>query len=294
MMPDWVSSVMTAAPVNRHATPVEDSLSTYLEEIGRYPLLSREEERALGAAIAAGDHDAIDALVCANLRFVVVIAKQYQHRGVSLPDLIAEGNFGLVRAAERFDQARGVKFISYAVWWIRQGILQALADYAHAVRVPAGQAGAVRRLGHHASQLSQTLGREPTTRELAEAVGMTEAEITAALPIARGALSFDAPLGDEREGRLLDVIADGESAAPDAATADADLASSVHQAMGVLRGREAEVHHEDFGLDGEDPRTLEEIGSRFHITRERVRQIKDKGLLRIRRSKQGRVLEAFR
>ena len=285
---------MTVATANRHSTPAEDILSTYLEEIGRYPLLSREEERTLGAAIAAGDHDAIDALVCANLRFVVLIAKQYQHRGVSMADLIAEGNLGLVRAAERFDQARGVKFISYAVWWIRQGILQALADYAHAVRVPAGQAGAMRRIGHHASQLSQALGREPTPRELAEAVGMTEAEIVAALPIARGALSRDAPLGDDGEGKLLDVVADGDSAPPDAATASADLADSVHQAMGVLRGREAEVLVMYFGLDGQDPRTLEEIGSRFSITRERVRQIKDKGLVRIRRSKQGRMLEVFR
>ena len=289
-----ISQSMRAARARHPTLSNQDSLSAYLEAIGRYPLLSRDEERALGAAIAAGDHDAVDALVCANLRFVVLIAKQYQHRGLSLPDLIAEGNFGLIRAAERFDQARGVKFISYAVWWIRQGILQALADYAHAVRVPAGQAGAVRRLGHHASQLSQVLGREPTTRELAEAVGMTEAEITVALPIARGALSLDAPLGDEGESRLLDVVADDETTAPDAATADADLAASLRAAMRVLKGREAEVLVMYFGLDGQDPRTLEEIGARFHITRERVRQIKDKGLLRIRRSKQGRTLEAYR
>jgi RNA polymerase primary sigma factor len=286
---------MTAAstqPAPSHR--VTDSLSAYLDEIGRYPLLSREDERALGARIAAGDQDAVGALVCANLRFVVVVAKQYQHRGVSLPDLIAEGNFGLVRAAERFDEARAVKFISYAVWWIRQAILQALADHAHTVRVPAGQAGVVRRIGHEASQLTQTLGREPTPRELAEALGMTEAEIAAALPIAREALSLDAPLGDGHDGSLLDVVADDEDRAPDAAAADADLADSLRTAMTALRGREAEVLGLYFGLDGTEPRTLEEIGSRFGITRERVRQIKDKGLLRIRRSRHGRVLEAFR
>lgn len=228
---------MTATPASRLASREGDSLGTYLDEIGRYPLLSREDERALGVAIAAGNRDAIDALVCANLRFVVLIAKQYQHRGVSLLDLIEEGNLGLVRAAERFDQARGVKFISYAVWWIRQRILRSLADHDH-----------------------------------------------------DDALSLDAPLGADAAGNLLDAVADDGYAA----AADADLASSLHDAMGVLRGREAEVLAMYFGLNGEDPRTLEEIGFRFRITRERARQIKDKGLLRIRRSPHGRRLQVFR
>jgi RNA polymerase primary sigma factor len=270
-----------------------DALSTYLEEIGRYPLLSREQEVALALRMQSGDHDALNALVCANLRFVVIIAKQYQHRGVAMSDLIAEGNLGLVRAAERFDQSRGVKFISYAVWWIRQSILQALADNGHAVRVPAAQAGAVRRIGYQASQLTQELGREPTQRELAIQLGMPEAEIAAALPIARGALSLDAPMGDDRSAQLIDVLADDERPATDHAVASADLLSTLHGAMDILRGREAAVVTMYFGLDGKDPRTLEEIGARYGITRERVRQIKDRALSRLRRSNQAMALEAL-
>ena len=272
----------------------EDSLSTYLDEIGRYPLCTREDESSLAARIRAGDESALEALVCANLRFVVIIAKQYQHRGVSLPDLIEEGNFGLIRAAERFDEARGVKFISYAVWWIRQSLLQALADQGHAVRVPAGQAGAMRRIGHEARQLSQELGREPTQRELAEQLGLPEAEIAAALPIARASISLDAPLGTDQDSQLLDILPDMGGPAADNALATADLADALKAAMGALRGREPEVVTAYFGLDGEEPRTLEQIGAHFGITRERVRQIKDKALLRIRKSKQGRALTAFR
>jgi RNA polymerase primary sigma factor len=270
-----------------------DSLSTYLNEIGRYALRTRIDEAALAPQVRAGDRDALDALVCANLRFVVIIAKQYQHRGVALADLIEEGNLGLVRAAERFDETRGVKFISYAVWWIRQSILQSLADNGHAVRVPAGQAGTMRRIGHEASQLSQSLGRDPTQRELAEALGMPEEEIAAALPVARASLSLDAPIGEDGEGQLLDILAGEDGSPADRAMTDADLAAALRAAMGVLRGREAEVLTMYFGLDGEGPRTLETIGARYGITRERVRQIKDKALSRMRRSKHGRVLEPF-
>jgi RNA polymerase primary sigma factor len=271
-----------------------DILSTYLEEIGHYPLLTRTQEASLAARTQSGDHDALNALVCANLRFVVIIAKQYQHRGVALPDLIAEGNLGLVRAAERFDASRGVKFISYAVWWVRQAILQALADNGHAVRVPAAQAGAVRRIGYQASQLTQELGREPTQRELADQLGLREDEIAAALPLARVAVSLDAPMGDDRNAQLLDILPDDEGPAADAAATVADMSSTVSSAMGVLGKRETEVLTMYFGLDGKDPRTLEEIGARYGITRERVRQIKDRALWRLRRSEQGRVLEALR
>ena len=270
-----------------------DLLSTYLDEIGRYPLLSRAEEAALTARVRAGDHLALEALVCANLRFAVIIAKQYQHRGLALHDLVAEGNVGLVRAAERFDEARGVKFISYAVWWIRQSILQALADGGHAVRVPSGQAGAMRRIGHRAEQLSQELGREATQRELADQLGMTEEQLSAVLPIARGALSLDAPIAGG-DARLLDVIADDADASFDTAAAGAELSDSIHATMTVLRPREVEVIRSYFGLDGHDPETLEAIGARFGITRERARQIKDKALSRMRRSKQGRALAAYR
>jgi RNA polymerase primary sigma factor len=271
-----------------------DHLSAYLDEIGRFPLQSRHAEAALGPRIRAGDRAALDTLVCANLRFVVIIAKQYQHRGLSLPDLIEEGNLGLVRAAERFDESRGVKFISYAVWWIRQSILQALADSGYAVRVPAGQAGAIHRIGHEANQLCHALGREPTQRELAEALGLPEAEIATALPVARASLSLDAPLNEDRHSQLLDVLPDDNTPAPDRASADADLIDALHGAMTVLRGREVDVVTMYFGLDGEGPRTLEQIARRYGVTRERIRQIKDRALQRIRRSKHGRVLEPFR
>jgi RNA polymerase primary sigma factor len=271
-----------------------DHLGAYLDEIGRFPLQSRNAEAALVPRIRAGDHDALDTLVCANLRFVVIIAKQYQHRGVSLPDLIEEGNLGLVRAAERFDESRGVKFISYAVWWIRQSILQALADSGYAMRVPAGQAGTIRRIGHEANQLSHALGREPTQRELAEALGLPEAEIAAALPVARASLSLDAPLNGDRQVQLLDVLPDDNGPAPDSATAEADLVDALRGAMSVLRGREVDVVTMYFGLDGDGARTLEQIAARHGVTRERIRQIKERALQRIRRSKQGRVLEPFR
>jgi RNA polymerase primary sigma factor len=271
-----------------------DALTAYLEEIGRYSVLARTDEARLAARIRTGDHEALEALVCANLRFVVIIAKQYQHRGVSLGDLIEEGNLGLVRAAERFDETRGVKFISYAVWWIRQSILQALADTGHAVRVPAAQAGAVRRIGREANLMSHDLGREPTQRELAEQLGMPEEDIAAALPIARAALSLEAPFGDDRGSQLMDIIADSEAIPTDQVTANADLAEVLHHAMTVLPARECEVVTMYFGLDGGEPRTLEEIGDRYGITRERVRQIKDKALLRMRTSKPGKALEAFR
>jgi RNA polymerase primary sigma factor len=271
-----------------------EALSIYLDEIGRYPLLTREHEVAVARRIRGGDHHALESLVCANLRFVVIIAKQYQHRGVALLDLIAEGNLGLLRAAERFDETRGVKFVSYAVWWIRQSILQTLADNGHAVRIPAAQAGAMRRIGYQASQLTQELGREPTQRELAEQLGLSEGEIAAALPITRAALSLDAPMADDRGAQLMDILPDDDGPPPDAAAASADLASTLHHAMEILRGREKEVVTMYFGLDGDEPRTLEDIGTRYGITRERVRQIKDRALSRLRRSKQRHALEALR
>jgi RNA polymerase primary sigma factor len=286
-----------ATRTGRHPRPERwdpDALSTYLDEIGRYPLLARTDEATLAARIRTGDHDALEALVCANLRFVVIIAKQYQHRGVALADLIEEGNLGLVRAAERFDENRGVKFISYAVWWIRQSILQSLADSGHAMRVPTAQAGTMRRIGREANQMSHELGREPTQRELAEQLGMSEDEIVAALPIARAALSLDSPFGDDHDSRLIDILADNESPSTDQSTANADLSGVLHRAMTVLRGRESEVVRMYFGLDGDEPQTLEEIGDRYGITRERVRQIKDKALLRMRSSRPGKALEAFR
>lgn len=276
-----------------HRGATDESLTTYLNEISAYAMLTRAEEARLAQRAHEGDSDAVNQLVCANLRFVVSIAKKYQNRGVSLSDLIAEGNVGLLRAAERFDATRGVKFITYAVWWIRQTLLQTLADNGHAVRLPIGQAGALNRIGREANALAQELGRDPTQRELALELEVPEEAIAAALPIARGYVSLDAPIPGADDGNLLDLLADDDHS-PDLQVAQEGMAECLHDSMSVLRGREAEVLSSYFGLDGRDPETLEEIGSRFGITRERVRQIKDKGLARLRKSKMSRTLAAYR
>ena len=274
--------------------PRLDTLSAYLAEIAQFPLLSRDEEAALARRIREGDAEAVNQLACANLRFVVIVAKKYQNRGLSLPDLIAEGNLGLIRAAERFDDSHGVKFISYAVWWVRQAILQALADHGHAVRVPVSRVGEAHRIGREASALAQDLGRDPTQRELAVELELSEETIAAALPVVRASLSLDAPIATGEDSSLLDYLADESADAPDGDVEGEGLAESLHDAMTYLRGREAEVLALYFGLDGRDPLTLDAIGNMFGITRERVRQIKDKALHRLRSSDQAATLAAFR
>jgi RNA polymerase primary sigma factor len=270
-----------------------DSLSAYLQEISVYPLLTREQEGELARRIASGDEAALDELVCANLRFVVAVAKRYQHQGVALSDLIDEGNLGLMRAAHRFDDAKAVRFISYAVWWVRQGILQALADNSHAVRVPLGREWMVRRMGRRANVLRQELRREPTRRELAADLGVEESEVATAFPLAQTQLSLDAPLGIDGDTRLLDLIADnGQDAGT--AVADGALAHLVSDALGHLRAREAMVLRMYFGIDGKEPQTLERIADLLGITRERVRQIKEKGLRHLRMSEQAGALSLFR
>ncbi len=239
----------------KHPPVPSESLTAYFAEIAQYRLLSREEEAALAVRIRAGETDALNQLVCANLKFVVTIAKQYQNRGVSLSDLVSEGNVGLIRAAERFDEGRGVKFISYAVWWIRQTIHQAIADQSEAVRVPAGELMHVRHAGRTAS--------------------------------------LDAPLAVGGESNLLDLLPDDDQPPPDAALLSDGLDAALHSALHALRPREAEVVRLYFGLEG-DSQTLEQIAARYGITRERVRQIKDKALAHVRTSKQGKWLAAFR
>jgi RNA polymerase primary sigma factor len=270
-----------------------ESLTTYLREITSYRLLAREEESALGKRIREGDHDAVDQLVCANLRFVVSVAKKFHNRGVALADLINEGNLGLVRAAAKFDESKGVKFISYAVWWIRQAMIQALAEYSHAVRVPVARASALRRIGRQASALRQELVREPTQREIAAELDVSEAEIASTMAIARTCLSLDAPMSENEDGKLFDVLPDDVSPAPDERLADHGLATSVEAALGRLRGREAKVLRQYFGLDGDEPMTLEEIARSLGITRERVRQIKEKALARMRKAERTTALASF-
>lgn len=268
------------------------SLSAYLDEIGAYRLLTRDEECALAVRIRAGDTDALEQLVCANLRFVVSVAKKYQTRGVPLSDLINEGNLGLIHAAQKFDETKGVKFISYAVWWIRQAIHQCLADQSHSVRVPIGRAGALLRLGRRAEVLRQELGREPTQEELSAGTDLTPEELSDTLPLARRFLSLDAPMGEDGDGKLLDHIADEDGASPDDAI-DLGLVHSIEKAMQTLLAREAEILKLYFGFDGKEPMTLESIGAMMGVTRERARQIKERALMKLKKSKQGEMLLAL-
>ncbi|HSJ24980.1 MAG TPA: sigma-70 family RNA polymerase sigma factor [Longimicrobiales bacterium] len=278
----------------RKGTYDESSLDQYLKEISAYPLLTREDEVDLARRIRAGDEEGLDKLVRSNLRFVVSVAKKYQNQGVALGDLINEGNLGLIRAAHKFDETKGIKFISYAVWWIRQAILQALAEQSRIVRVPLNRAGALHRIGRRSSTLLQELGREPTVEELADELDLSEEEIERTLAISQTHLSLDAPLTPGEDNRLLDYLPDQFSAGPDDETYERALASTVEEALGSLKEREARVLRLYFGLeDGRDPMTLEEIGALLGITRERVRQIKEKALVRLRHASRARYLETF-
>jgi RNA polymerase primary sigma factor len=272
----------------------ESSLDQYLKEISAYPLLRREDEVELAGAIRAGDEEALDKLVRSNLRFVVSVAKKYQNQGVALGDLINEGNLGLIRAAHKFDETKGIKFISYAVWWIRQAILQALAEQSRIVRVPLNRAGALHRIGKRSSTLLQELGREPTIEEIAEELELSHEEVQRTLAISQTHLSLDAPLSPGEDNRLLDYLADQVSAGPDDETYDRALHSTIQEALGTLKEREARVLRLYYGLEeGKDAMTLEEIGALLGITRERVRQIKEKALVRLRHASRARFLESF-
>jgi RNA polymerase primary sigma factor len=272
----------------------ESSLDQYLKEISAYPLLKREEEVTLAQRIRAGDEESLDKLVRSNLRFVVSVAKKYQNQGVALGDLINEGNLGLIRAAHKFDETKGIKFISYAVWWIRQAILQALAEQSRIVRVPLNRAGALHRIGKRASTLLQELGREPTIEEIADELELSHEEVQRTLAISQTHLSLDAPLSPGEDNRLLDYLADQVSAGPDDETYDRALHSTIQEALGTLKEREARVLRLYYGLEeGKDAMTLEEIGAQLGITRERVRQIKEKALVRLRHASRARFLESF-
>jgi len=271
-----------------------DSLTAYLREIRSYPPLSIEDECALAERFRAGDRAALDRLVCANLRFVVSVAKRYQNQGVPLSDLINEGNLGLMRAATRFDTAKHVRFISYAVWWIRQAIVRSLASNGHTVRVPISRAGALYRITRRANALRQELGRDPTLNELARGLDMSEADVEGTLPIAQPYVSLDVPLGDSDDSTLLDYLPDSGASIPDDDGLAENLAESMAAALGRLREREALVLRMYFGFDGNEPMTLESIGARLDVTRERVRQIKEKAISRLRRSEQARRLATFR
>src|SRR5687767_9459972 len=271
----------------------EGSLDQYLREISQYPLITREEEVTLAQRIKQQDPEALDKLVRSNLRFVVSVAKKYQNQGVALSDLINEGNLGLIRAAHKFDETKGIKFISYAVWWIRQAILQALAEQSRIVRVPLNRAGALHRIGKRSSALLQELGREPTAEEIADELDISHEEVQRTLAISQTHLSLDAPLTPGEDNRLLDYLPDQFSSGPDDETYERALSNTIDEALGTLKEREARVLRLYFGLEGSDPMTLEEIGSLLGITRERVRQIKEKALVRLRHASRARFLETF-
>jgi RNA polymerase primary sigma factor len=271
----------------------DGSLDQYLRDISAYPLIDRAEEARLARLIRQNDPDALDKLVRSNLRFVVSVAKKYQNQGVALADLINEGNLGLIRAAHKFDETKGIKFISYAVWWIRQAILQALAEQSRIVRVPLNRAGTLHRIGKRANALLQELGREPTHEEIAEEMDLTEEEVAKTISISQTHLSLDAPLTPGEDNRLLDYLPDNLNPTPDELTFEKALTESIEEALSALKEREARILRLYFGLDGEEPMTLEQIGSLLGITRERVRQIKEKSLSRLRAMSRARALGSF-
>jgi RNA polymerase primary sigma factor len=271
----------------------EGSLDQYLKEISQYPLIDRDEEVRLAKLIRKEDEEALDKLVRSNLRFVVSVAKKYQNQGVPLSDLINEGNLGLIRAAHKFDETKGIKFISYAVWWIRQAILQALAEQSRIVRVPLNRAGALHRIGRRSSTLLQELGREPTVQEIAKDLDISQDEVQRTLAISQTHLSLDAPITAGEDNRLLDYLPDQFSPGPEDDTYDEALKRTIEEALSSLKERESKILRLYFGLDDQDPMTLEEIGSLLGITRERVRQIKEKALLRLRHASRARFLETF-
>jgi RNA polymerase primary sigma factor len=269
------------------------SLDKYLQEIGKVDLLNPEEEIELAKRIKKGDQKALEKLTKANLRFVVSVAKQYQNQGLSLGDLINEGNLGLIKAAKRFDETRGFKFISYAVWWIRQSILQALAEQSRIVRLPLNRVGALNKIGKAFSTLEQEFEREPSASELAEELDMSLFEVADTLKISGRHLSMDAPFAQGEDNRLLDVIQDERQPAPDSILMDESLKEEVQRALATLSEREAEVIRLYFGLQREHSLTLEEIGEKFSLTRERVRQIKEKAIRRLRHASRSKALRAY-
>jgi RNA polymerase primary sigma factor len=283
---------MAGLPHKRHSYE-EGSLDQYLRDISMYPLINREQEVELAKKIRAHDQEALDTLVRSNLRFVVSVAKKYQNQGVSLSDLINEGNLGLIRAAHKFDETKGIKFISYAVWWIRQAILQALAEQSRIVRVPLNRAGTLHRIGKRASALLQELGREATHAEIAEGMELSEEEVAKTMSISQTHLSLDAPMTPGEDNRLLDYLPDTMNPTPDEETFDKALTESVHEALAGLKEREAKILRLYFGLDESEPMTLEQIGAVLNITRERVRQIKEKALSRLRHVSRARALESY-
>lgn len=269
------------------------SLDKYLQEIGKVDLLTPDEEVELAKRIKEGDQIALEKLTKANLRFVVSVAKQYQNQGLSLGDLINEGNLGLIKAAQRFDETRGFKFISYAVWWIRQSILQALAEQSRIVRLPLNRVGSLNKISKTFSELEQKFEREPSPEELAEVLQVTTAEVVDTMKISGRHVSMDAPFVQGEENSLLDVLENDGEDTPDQGLMTDSLRREVQRALSTLTQRESDVIALYFGLNGEHAMTLEEIGEKFNLTRERVRQIKEKAIRRLRHTSRSKALKPY-
>lgn len=276
--------------VTNRETP---SLDKYLHEIGKVDLITAEQEVELARKIKLGDIKAMEKLVKANLRFVVSVAKQYQNQGLSLSDVINEGNLGLIKAAQRFDETRGFKFISYAVWWIRQSILQALAEQSRIVRLPLNKIGSLNKINKTLSRLEQEYEREPSILEIAQALELAPEEVKESFRTAGRHISMDAPIGQEEEGNMYDILFNNESPSPDKSLLTDSLKSEIERTLSVLSQREANIVRLFFGLNGNSPHSLEEISEKFGLTRERVRQIKEKSLKRLKLTSRCKILKAY-
>ena len=269
------------------------SLDKYLQEIGKVDLITADEEVELAQRIKAGDQRALEKLTKANLRFVVSVAKQYQNQGLTLPDLINEGNLGLIKAAQRFDETRGFKFISYAVWWIRQSILQALAEQSRIVRLPLNKIGSINKINKTFAFLEQAHERQPSAEEIAKELDMTVEDVKQSLKNSGRHVSMDAPLIDGEDSNLYDVLRSGESPNPDRELLHESLRTEIERALETLTPREADVIRLYFGLAGQHSMTLEEIGETFDLTMERVRQIKEKAIRRLKHTSRSKILKTY-
>ena len=269
------------------------SLDKYLQEIGREDLITAEQEVELAQRIKQGDQAALEKLTKANLRFVVSVAKQYQNQGLTLPDLINEGNLGLIKAAQRFDETRGFKFISYAVWWIRQSVLQALAEQSRIVRLPLNQVGSLNKINKAFSKLEQEFERPPSAEELANALDIPEEKVKDSLKISGRHVSVDAPFTDGEDNSLLDVMVNNDSPKADIKLMQESLQREIKRSLSTLSEREREVISLFFGIGMQHGLTLEEIGAKFDLTRERVRQIKEKAIRRLRQNSRSKLLKKY-
>jgi RNA polymerase primary sigma factor len=269
------------------------SLDKYLHEIGKVELLSAEKEVELAKCIKKGDQKAFETLIKANLRFVVSVSKQYQNQGLTLPDLINEGNLGLIKAAERFDETRGFKFISYAVWWIRQSILQAIAEQARMVRLPLNKIGSINKINKVFNKLEQEFQREPTAEEIADLMETTPELVEASLNFAGNHVSMDAPLREEEANNMYDVMLNEDSINPEENLLNDSLRQEIERSLATLADRESEILRFYYGLNGYQPHTLEEIGVEFGLTRERVRQIKEKAIKKLKNQFRNRLLKSY-